>query len=109
MNSRGEKPRSRVVLNSSLAIEIYRHKIDLMKPMTFSGCLESSNARIRGESTKLAKRYSVSAKTIRDIWNRKSWASATAHLRCKEVRQKLQPKVRLHGLDFRMGRLICII
>jgi hypothetical protein len=28
----------------------------------------------------LAARYGVSSKTIRDIWNRKTWASATKHL-----------------------------
>ena len=28
----------------------------------------------------LARMYGVSSKTIRDIWNRKTWANATEHL-----------------------------
>ena len=80
-----EDKRSRIVLNRDLVIEIYLHKIKLIRPTTFSGCLESPHTKVRGESARLSKRYGVSAKTIRDIWNRKSWVNTTAPLWGKEI------------------------
>ena len=79
--------KQRIVLNSDLAIEISLHKIKLIRPTTFSECLESPHMKIRGESARLSKRYGVSAKTIRDIWNRKSWVSTTASLWSEETAQ----------------------
>ena len=36
--------------------------------------------RLRGASPPIAVRFGVSSRTIRDIWNRKTWAFATKHL-----------------------------
>jgi hypothetical protein len=40
-------------------------------------------------SVLLAAQYGVSPKTIRDIWNRKTWISATADLYAKEQTQTI--------------------
>jgi hypothetical protein len=71
---------SRVLLNKTLAIEIYQTKLTLAAPTSFESCLKDSRIKMRGKSAKLSKIYGVSAKTIRDIWNRKTWANATNHL-----------------------------
>jgi len=39
-----------------------------------------SRALLRCANLRLSKQYGVSLKTIRDIWNHKSWAFATRHL-----------------------------
>ena len=69
-----------VVLNSKLAAEIYEKKISLILPDSFESCLTDSRSKMRGMSAKLCRRYGVSAKTVRDIWNRRTWTSATRHL-----------------------------
>ncbi len=35
---------------------------------------------IKGQSARVSVLYGVSSRTIRDIWNRQSWAYATWHL-----------------------------
>jgi hypothetical protein len=62
--------RPRTVLSKEEAIEIYGHK----------KVLEGSKRTTR-PSAELAQKYQVSAKTVRDIWNGKSWREATLHLR----------------------------
>ena len=66
------KPR-RIVLTKEHALEIYKLKM--------SETL-STNAHKPSQSPSrlVAKSYGVSPKTIRDIWNRKTWASVTQHL-----------------------------
>ena len=61
--------KSKIVLTPQLAVEIYLHKLALEG-------LDSSKM-LKGRSVPVSKRYNVSAKTIRDIWNRKTWAFAT--------------------------------
>jgi hypothetical protein len=70
--------RPRVVLTASQAKEIYMHKIMLETPDNFVSCLHGSRAK--GQSVPISKMYNVSAKTIRDIWNRRTWTFATCHL-----------------------------
>ena len=72
--------RRNTVLNEQIAVEIYSHKLRLITPTSFKSCFEPAKAKIRGESTRLCRHYGVSSKTIRDIWNRRSWAEATTHL-----------------------------
>lgn len=72
--------KKRTVLNKATAVEIYQHKIRLMVPMSYKASIQSWKANIRGESSKLAKQYGVSSKTIRDVWNRRSWIEATDSL-----------------------------
>ncbi len=70
----------RVVLNDKLAAEIYEHKIAIMAPRSFDSCLRDPSAKMKGKSAGLSKLYDVSAKTIRDIWSRRTWVNATSHL-----------------------------
>ena len=82
-----ERKNGRVVLNKTLAAEVYAHKLALTIPTSFKSCLQVASKKTKGESAKLALRYGVSAKTIRDVWNKKTWADATSHLWKKELYQ----------------------
>ena len=62
------------------AVEIYKLKIAMLKPSTFKSCLQDAESRIKGQSVRVAALFGVSPKTIRDIWNRRTWAYATIHL-----------------------------
>ena len=59
----------RAVLNEAQAIEIYQHRRT-----------KSNSLGLEGSTAFLAKKYSVSPKTIRDIWNRRTWIEQTRHL-----------------------------
>ena len=63
--------KTRVFLTVHQASEIYLHKIHL---------LTGTDTRCRGMTVPLAKKYAVPTKTIRDIWNRKTWANVTQKL-----------------------------
>ena len=69
-----------VVLSDSKAFEIYKRKLDLLTPQSFMACLLDSESRIKGRSSVVGKEFGVSAKTIRDVWSRRTWAKATASL-----------------------------
>ncbi len=60
------KSHPRAVLHESQAIEIYRQR-------------KTKSTRIGADSNTvlLAKKYNVSPKTIRDIWNRRTWIQQT--------------------------------
>jgi hypothetical protein len=70
----------RVILNGRLAAQIYAEKLALIAPTTFESCLKDLRVKIKGKSAKVATKYGVSAKTIRDIWNRRTWTTATSVL-----------------------------
>jgi hypothetical protein len=72
----------RIVLSPELAVEIYAEKVKLQRPRSFGSCINVSRLS-RGQSAIVAEKYNVSAKTIRDIWNRKTWTFAT----CRSCRQ----------------------
>jgi hypothetical protein len=62
----------RVILTEQQAVEICA-----MKPaVPITGTLHRGESRSRI----IAERFGVSPKTVRDIWNRKTWVSATMHL-----------------------------
>ena len=84
--------RNRIVLNSAMAVEIYRHKHMLSAPTSFKSSLQGAQFLLRGASRKLAASYGVSAKTIRDIWNRKSWVKATAGLEAQYLNEYMEVK-----------------
>ena len=71
--------RSRIVLSPELALEIYSQKIQLLWPRSFGSCVDVTKL-LRGQSAVVAAKYRVSAKTIRDIWNRRTWTFATSCL-----------------------------
>jgi hypothetical protein len=68
----------RVILNDRLAAQIYEEKLALITPTSFESCLKDSRIMMKGKSAKVAAKYGVSAKTIRDIWNERTWTYATS-------------------------------
>jgi hypothetical protein len=74
----------RIVLTPDLAMEIYAHKVRLQTPTDCCTCFNTSML-LKGQSGPIAKKYQVSAKTIRDIWNRRTWTFATCSLWRGEV------------------------
>ena len=60
----------RVILTEKQAVQIYSLK--------FSAA--NNNGRKQNQSSIVAEKYGVSPKTIRDIWNRKTWTLATHQL-----------------------------
>ena len=78
------------VLSSPQVIEIYKHKLRLLRPSTFESCLQSAESRIKGQSVPVANLFGVSPKTVRDIWNRRTWAYATNFLWAQEEISKLE-------------------
>jgi hypothetical protein len=63
--------RPRAILEAMDAIEIYKHKY-------LDGF--DIDPLIAGNATKVAEMFNVSPKTIRDIWNRRTWIPETQHL-----------------------------
>ena len=61
-----------VMLTEQQAIDIYHIKLRHLED-------QKCKLSIRGMSGPVSKIYGVSARTIRDIWNRKTWAFATDH------------------------------
>ena len=72
------------VLCAAQVVEIYKHKLRLQKPNSFQSCLQTAESRIKGQSVPVAGMFGVSPKTVRDIWNRRTWAYATHHLWTQE-------------------------
>ncbi len=61
------------------AVEIYEWKLKFV-PSINNQPKRSRNARIKNEYAVVGAQYQVSAKTVSDIWNRKTWVMATSHL-----------------------------
>ena len=77
------------MLNDKQAVEIYQRKLDLLTPRSFKSCLQDTDSRIKGKSAMVAKDFGVSAKTIRDIWTRRTWTTATSILWGKEEKSAI--------------------
>ena len=79
MGKTSKRAPRKIVLKPEQAASIYA-----LKPSLDSGreCNPIFNTRHRskGRSVPVGKIFNVSAKTIRDIWNRKTWTFATRHL-----------------------------
>ena len=75
---RDQKPHiRRIILTEQQACEIYDQRLaEPMKP---------TKGKIKGQSRLCAERYGVSPKTIRDIWNKKTWCFATRPKDISEV------------------------
>ena len=68
------------MLSDGQAVEIYRAKIafhNAFVNMENKRKKISSSKLMRGRSVLYSRLYGVSSRTIRDIWNRRSWAFAT--------------------------------
>jgi hypothetical protein len=79
-SERSEGAITGLVLSDSQAIEIYKCKLQLLRPSSFESCMQSAESRIKGQSVPVAARFGVSPKTVRDIWNRRTWAFTTEKL-----------------------------
>lgn len=67
------------MLTEQNAVDIYKFKLDLLAKISkYSGA--SLFHALRGQSLQLAKAYGMSSRSIRDIWNRRSWGYATHNL-----------------------------
>jgi hypothetical protein len=71
---------TRIVLTAKQAEEIFRMKISMVKMIGPKICTRASYNLLRGKSVSISSEYNVSPKTIRDIWNRRTWQRATCHL-----------------------------
>jgi hypothetical protein len=71
-----------MIINGSLAAEIYKEKLALIiTPTSFeSGFKDDARVEMKGKSVQVSAKYGVSAKTVRDIWNRRTWIDATSFL-----------------------------
>ena len=65
-------PTPRIILTEQQAVEICMLKPAIMQ--------QKMGKRYESQSRLLAERFGVSPKTVRDIWNRKTWVSTTKHL-----------------------------
>ena len=69
------------VLSEELAAELYMHKLAKLNGVEIHarGSLASGQG-LKGSSMAVAQMYNVSPKTVRDIWNHKTWKYATWHM-----------------------------
>ena len=79
----------RIILTPQLAIEIYLRKLELLTTTNCASCSEKTRLLLRGQSVPISLQYHVSAKTIRDIWNRRTWMFATSSLWRRESSQSI--------------------
>ena len=68
------------MLTAGTVVEIYKHKIRLRGQKTSTARKSSQDPSVRGKSSPVSKLYGVSPRTVRDIWNRRTWADVTSHL-----------------------------
>ena len=68
------------MLTEREAVAIYEIKIEL-KYQIILECLSPSNfSSLWGKTGPISKRYGVSSRTVKYIWNRQTWTHATNHL-----------------------------
>ena len=72
------------MLSDQQVVAIYMAKLALQQQSRCNALETNKAQRIKGQSVRVAGMYSVTPRTIRDIWNRQSWAYATKHLWCLE-------------------------
>ncbi len=88
----------RIILTPDLAREIYARKLALIEPKGLNSCVDSSTL-LKGRSGPIANIYNVSAKTVRDIWNHKTWSFTTADMWLAEETRH-DPPYPLKQVDF---------
>jgi hypothetical protein len=83
--------RRKMVLKPEQAADIYALKpvFDVLK----RGASFNIACKVKGRSVPIGKMFNVSAKTIRDIWSRRTWTFATCHL-WKGERKQIQGRAR---------------
>ena len=63
------------MLTERAAVEIYKMKIDLVLRRQ-----KNKPVSIWGQTRSVAKLFGVNTRTVKNIWNRQTWAHATEHL-----------------------------
>ena len=76
--------RPRALLSVEQAIEIYK----LRRCWKFD-----SNGRFVSGATIIAKNFNISPKTVRDIWNRRTWSYETRHLWDDDTEIQYRPQI----------------
>jgi hypothetical protein len=76
MIAKSKKPNR--ILDSDRAFEIYQYKAALRNKS--DSFLRSANPSQKGQSVFASSLFDVSPKTIRDIWNRRTWQHVTYEL-----------------------------
>ena len=100
----------RVVLNQQTAVQIYQLKIDIQKKNI--GHVPRKSWTV--DSIRVSNSFDVSPKTIRDIWNRRTWQQSTQVLWPQENSEDLEhqtlPKMLvsapLNSTNFKLYRRI---
>ena len=69
------------MLTEQDAVRIYECKLTRKLQVENGVCFRS----LRGQSGAVSKQYGVTSRTVRDIWNRQTWAFATRHLWFREA------------------------
>ncbi len=105
-----EVEKSRIVLSTVQAREIYKCKLELLRPNTTESCsdlgLKGIVLKLRGQSAPVAECFGVSPKTVRDVWNRRTWAHATHDMWGHESDHRPSVEVRL---SLSMRQIIVLI
>jgi hypothetical protein len=65
--------RKGIILTQAQAVEIYKFKLAFEKD-------HSRDKETRGQSQLVSRLFSISFKTVKDIWSHKTWKHATCHL-----------------------------
>ena len=69
------------MLTESDAVGIYKMKVALQNPMGLhSERLDSASRSLWGKTRPVAKLFGTNVRTVKYIWNRKTWMHATKHL-----------------------------
>ena len=68
------------MLQEQQVVEIYMAKLALQAQRRDDASDTNKIQGIKGHSIRVSSMYGVTPRTIRDIWNRQSWAYATRHL-----------------------------
>jgi hypothetical protein len=87
--SGGSRNYPRAVLTTIQAIEIYSYRKNKANRST------KADPLLSGRSVAVAKKFNVSPKAIRDIWNRRTWTHETKHLWTEDERPMIRTE-RLH-------------
>jgi hypothetical protein len=75
-------------MNDVLAVEIYKCKPAFNAPSSSVARHKSLGRRARGLSSIVSAQFGVSPKTVRDIWNHKTWVQATNYLWEQSVNER---------------------
>jgi hypothetical protein len=68
------------MLDEQQAVDIYMAKLAMREQDRDDASSTNKTQGTRSKSVTVSVLYGVTDRTIRDIWNRQSWAYATSHL-----------------------------